>query len=136
MAKIAFQNIKPAARPVFTRSFDEFPVDGEVLTFSVRRPDLADQLTARGDVEFLQSLYPVADDGTRNRAYFGGQFFEVNDQHFNVAAYLASIQASSDPDERYSANEILAMLFTSPALFAEIINWSSEVIPTDQHPGN
>lgn len=136
MGKIAFQIVRPVARPVFTRSFDEFPVNGEVLTLSVRRPGIAERLNAQSDIDHLKSLYPISDDGTRNMVHVGGEFFTPCEQHFNVAAYLASVQSSTDPSERYSANEFLAMLFGVPALFAAVLEWTEEVIPVETDEGN
>lgn len=136
MGKIAFQIVKPAARPVFTRSFDDMPIDGQVFTLSVRKPGLAERLNAQGEIDHLKALYPISDDGTRNMVHVGGQFFTPCEQHFNVAAYLASVQSSTDMDERYSANEFLAMLFGVPALFEAVLAWLEEVIPVEGDEGN
>lgn len=136
MGKIAFQIVKPAERPLFTKSFDEFPVNGDVLTLSVRRPGLAERLNAQSDIDHLKALYPISADGSRNMVYVGGQFFAPCDQHFNIAAYLASVQASTDSDERYSANEFLAMLYGAPELFEAVLDWLEEVIPVEGYEGN
>lgn len=136
MAKIAFQIVRPAERPVFTRSFDELPVNGQVFTMSVRRPGLAERLNAQADIEKLNLLYPVSPEGVRNLAYFGSEFFAPCEQHFNVAAYLTSVQSETDADERYTANEFLAMLFTAPKLFEAVLDWLEEVIPVEADEGN
>lgn len=127
MALVNFINLKRPRRPEAERTFtdpSQILPDGSPLSFKLRiRPlDLLEKLTAEQDALDMEAEYAKAG----GHLGIGGEPVPLTLAAARQASLLYLMQVAPD-EERYSREQLFAMLATAPLAAAEVIALGNEL---------